>query len=319
MLQTPVVLNIFNRADTAERVLERIALAKPRKLFLIADGPRADRDGEAEQCAAARAIVRRVNWECEVVTRFSQVNLGNRRCLSQGYDWVFGQIERAILLEDDCLPEPTFFRFCEELLERYADDTRVMTVGGDNFQFGRKATDDSYYFSRYHHLWGFATWGRAWKLYDADIKLWPRLRDTPWLLDAIGNEWGVRYWTKIFDDIYAKRFDVWDAQWGFAAWANSALGIVPAVNLISNIGFGAGATTTKRKNPVAELPTAPMDFPLRHPSGMIRNLEADEATFANIFAPVVVPNFYRRLRHATGKRLSPKMLGMIKPLTRHIP
>lgn len=319
MLQTPVVLNIFSRADTAARVFAEIARAKPRKLFVIADGPRADRAGEAEKCDATRAIVERVDWDCEVVKRFSDVNLGNRRCLSEGYDWVFGQVERAILLEDDCLPHPTFFQYCEELLERYADDARVMTIGGDNFQFGRRASGESYYFSRYHHLWGFATWGRAWKLYDVDMKLWPALRGTSFLLDVIGNEWGVRYWTKVFDDVYEKRFDVWDAQWGFAAWANSTLGIVPGVNLISNIGFGAGATTTKDRNPVAELPTQAMEFPLRHPSCMIRNFEADQVTFANIFAPVVVPNLYRRLRHATAKKLPPPMLNLIKPLTRRIP
>ena len=250
-METPVALNIFNRLDTGIAGAGADREARPQRLFVIADGPRPDRPGEAEACAAARGLLQRIDWDCQVITRFSDVNLGNKRCLSEGYDWVFSQVDRVIALEDDCLPDPTFFRFCEELLERYADDSRIMTIGGDNFQFGRKATSDSYYFSRFHHTWGFATWRRAWKLYDRDIKIWPQLRQTSFLLDVLENYWLARDWTKVFDDIYENRFNVWDAQWAFCCWANSTLGIVPAVNLICNIGWGPTATTTKNKGPDA--------------------------------------------------------------------
>ena len=195
----------------------------------------------------------------------SEQNLGNRGGFATGYAAVFEQVEEAILLEDDCLPHPSFFPYCEALLARYRDDERVMTISGDNFHFGARVTPDSYYFSRYPHLWGFATWRRAWRLYDPDIKLWPTLRQTPWLLDTLGNEWAVRYWADVFDRLHAGTLQTWDSQWAFACWANSALGCSPAVNLISNIGFGPTASgTTDTSNPVNALPTEPMELPLRH-------------------------------------------------------
>ena len=139
-MKTPVAFLIFNRPETTARVLEEIARARPPKLLVVADGPRADRPGEADLCRAARAVLSRVDWPCEVLTNFSETNLGCRRRVSSGLDWVFEEVEEAIVLEDDCLPHPSFFPFCEELLERYRADERVMAVSGDNFQQGRRRT-----------------------------------------------------------------------------------------------------------------------------------------------------------------------------------
>src|SRR5512139_3287315 len=171
-LKTPVAFIIFNRPDTAERVFAEIAKARPPKLLVVADGPRANRSGEAEKCAATRAIIDRVDWDCEVLTNFSDTNLGCKNRVSSGIDWVFEQVPEAIILEDDCLPHPTFFRFCEELLERYRDDERIGMISGDNFQLGQKRTDASYYFSRYNHIWGWASWRRAWRHYDREASAW---------------------------------------------------------------------------------------------------------------------------------------------------
>nr|MBA3765731.1 glycosyltransferase family 2 protein [Acidobacteriota bacterium] len=176
-MNVPVALIIFNRADTTARVLAEIAKARPSKLLVIADGPRADHPDDAEKCLAARAAIDRVNWDCEVLTNYSEVNLGCGARPSSGLDWVFENVAEAIILEDDCLPHPTFFPFCAELLERHRDDERVMMISGDNFQFGRKRTQYSYYFSRYTHTWGWATWRRAWRYFDREIKLWPALRE----------------------------------------------------------------------------------------------------------------------------------------------
>lgn len=156
-LTTPVAFIIFNRPDTTEKVFAEIAKAKPPKLLVIGDGPRVSRQGEAEKVAAARSIIQCVDWDCEVQTNFSDVNLGCKRRVSSGIDWVFEQVEEAIILEDDCLPDPTFFRFCEELLARYRHDQRIGMISGDNFQFGSRRNDDSYYFSKYVHIWGWAT------------------------------------------------------------------------------------------------------------------------------------------------------------------
>jgi hypothetical protein len=180
-IKTPVAFLVFNCPDTTIRVFEEIRCARPPKLLVVADGPRADRPGEADKCQAVRAVIETVDWPCEVLKNYSDVNLGCKIRVSSGLDWVFEQVEEAIILEGDCLPHPTFFRFCEELLETYRDDERIGMISGDNFQFGRKRGDASYYFSRYNHIWGWASWRRAWQHYDRNMAIWPKFRDDHWL------------------------------------------------------------------------------------------------------------------------------------------
>lgn len=294
-MKTPVALLIFTRPETTARVFDEISKARPPKLLVIADGPRADRPGEAEKCAATRAVVEKVDWDCEVLRNYSEVNLGCGLRPASGISWVFQNVEEAIILEDDCLPHPTFFRFCDELLGRYRDDERVMMISGNNFQNGKTRTSESYYFSCYPHSWGWATWRRSWQLYDFEIKIWPQLRETSWLLDTLGDEESAAYWRTTFDSL-SGRSDVWDYQWTFACWAQSGLAILPNVNLVSNIGWGEHATHTKTAdNPAGNLPTEAMTFPLSHPTYLVRNREADQFTFEKHFAGWT-PNLYRRLR-----------------------
>ncbi|WP_255427214.1 methyltransferase domain-containing protein [Sphaerospermopsis sp. LEGE 00249] len=276
-LTTPVGFLIFNRPETTARVFEAIRQAKPPKLLVVADGPRAEKLGEAEKCAATRAIINQIDWECEVLTNYSNVNLGCRKRVSSGLDWIFEQVEEAIILEDDCLPHPTFFRYCQELLEKYRDDQRVMMISGDNFQFGRKRTEDSYYFSRYGHVWGWASWRRAWTKYDDSMAIWPRLKNNGWLSKVLGNEQAVSYWTQIFQAVY-DGFNTWDYIWLFTLWANNGLTILPHVNLVSNIGFGSGTHTTMSNSPLANMSVEAMTFPLQHPLVINRNSEADNFT-----------------------------------------
>jgi hypothetical protein len=283
-LNTPVALIIFNRPDTTERVFEQIAKARPRKLLVVGDGPRPAKAGEAEKVAQARAIVEKVDWDCEVITDFATENLGCRRRVSTGIDWVFQMVERAIILEDDCVPSPSFFRYCEDLLERYADEERVFSISGDNFLNRRYPENHSYYFSRYPHPWGWASWRRAWKHYDVTMSAWPGLRDSGWLARQFGTENEVRYWSRIFDAVHAGAIDTWDYQLFFAAWQREALIAVPAVNLISNIGFGLDATHTKFKETGADMAIGQLDFPLRHPAEVSRDIRADRATNDRMFA-----------------------------------
>jgi hypothetical protein len=277
-LKTPVAFLIFNRPETTEKVFAEIAKAKPSTLLVVADGPRTDRPGEIEKCSKTRAIIDRVDWECEILTNYSDVNLGCKRRISSGLDWVFDTVEEAIILEDDCLPDPTFFRFCEELLEKYRDDERIAMISGDNFQFGRKRTEHSYYFSRYPHIWGWATWRRSWLNYDVNMKLWPKIRDGGWLKDFLDDTKNVRYWSEIFEKVHQGKIDTWDYQWTFSCWMQSALTILPNVNLISNIGFGSDALHTKEKNRLAGMKTEPIMFPISHLRYMLRDSQADHAT-----------------------------------------
>ncbi len=300
-MDTAVALIIFNRPDTTRRVFAEIARARPRKLFVIADGPRAQYPTDAEKCAAARAVTEQVDWDCEVLTNYSEVNMGCKLRPSTGISWVFEHVEEAIFFEDDCLPHQTFFRYCAELLERYREDERVMMISGDNFQDGQSRTPYSYYFSRYVHCWGWATWRRAWRYFDVEIKLWPTLRETSWLLDILGDEEAVLYWRSIFDSVFEGRISkAWDYQWLFACWAQNGLAVTPDVNQVSNIGVGDDATHTASGSMI-NLPVAAMEFPLRHPPFMLRHREADQFNFRHVFAqerPGLYPRLKRKLTSA---------------------
>jgi hypothetical protein len=281
-MRTPVAFLVFNRPDCTERVFAEIARARPPKLLVVADGPRADKAGEAEKCIATRAIIDRVDWKCDVLRNYSDTNLGCGRRPSSGLRWVFEQVEEAIILEDDCLPHPTFFHFCEELLDKYRHDERVMHISGNNYFFRENKIPFSYFFSCYCLSWGWATWRRAFQHYDAEIKLWPVLRNTSWLMDVLGDPRAVEHWKKLYDLSHASidNVNTWDFQWLFAAWAHRGLSILPSTNVVSNIGFREDATHTRgATNKLANLPRSEMIFPLKHPPCMVRDKTADQIIF----------------------------------------
>ena len=281
-MNTPVALIIFNRPDTTNQVLAEIAKAKPSKLYVIADGPREDHPEDVEKCSAAREVIEGVDWKCEVIKNYSDVNLGCGKRPATGISWVFDHVEEAIILEDDCVPHPTFLRFCEELLERFRYDERIMMIGGRSNLYDQERTQYSYYFSRLPSCWGWSTWRRAWRHHDMEINLWPSLRDTSWLLDILSDPVEIEFWRNIFDKAYtgAGNVNYWDFQWVFTCWAHNGLTILPTKELVSNIGFGEEATHTKSLNDKrANLPVAEMVFPLKHPPYMVRNREADELRF----------------------------------------
>jgi hypothetical protein len=301
MLNTPVVFLIFNRPHTTARVFEAIRAAQPRRLLIVADGARDGREGEADLVAQTRAIVERIDWNCDVQRLYADANLGCKRRVSSGLDWAFAQCEEAIVLEDDCLPHPAFFRFCEELLVRYRDDERIMGIGGTNYQYGQPRGDDSYYFSRFTHIWGWASWRRSWQLVDVELKLWDEIRAGNWLSYYLYDDRLAAHWGKMFDAVRNGTLDTWDCQWAFASWIHSKLGIVPNVNLISNIGFGADATHTRSRDGMANLPTRAMQFPLQHPQHVIRNTLADR--FTDIVQGGITPTPRERIERAARQRL----------------
>jgi hypothetical protein len=281
-MKTPVALMIFNRPDRTYEVFEAIRQAKPPKLLVVADGPRPDRPEDIAKCAAARAIIDKVDWDCEVIKNFSDPNLGCRIRVATGIDWVFENAEEAIILEDDCIPHPDFFRYCDELLERYRDDERVMHISGNNFWSSQYHHEESYLFSRYTLSWGWATWRRAWQHYDVDMKLWsgmPQQKQQTILEDVLGDEHAAKTWIRIFQDAIA--VNTWDYQWTLTCWLQGGLSILPHVNLVSNVGFDAdathtfSATTTSVDCPQLSISTAAMDFPLKHPHLTIRDLQID--------------------------------------------
>ena len=281
-MKSPVSFFIFNRPDTTARVFEEIRRASPKKLLIVADGPRLDRPSEVEKVVATRAVVEKVDWSCDVLVNYSDVNLGCRQRISSGLDWVFKNVEEAIVLEDDCLPHPTFFRFCDELLDKYKGDDRIMHISGDNFQFGRRRGNVSYYFSRYPHVWGWASWRRAWQYYDVQMKHWSSLENQEELLRNFANPLERRFWKATWNKVYANDIDTWDFQWALTCLSRKSLSIVPNVNLISNIGFGINSTNTVGFSVVANMPTQPIEFPLVHPQHFVRDVVADKIV-GNLF------------------------------------
>ncbi|MGL4501639.1 MAG: glycosyltransferase family 2 protein, partial [Planktothrix sp.] len=248
-MKNAVAFLVFNRPETTQRVFEQIRKAQPLKLLVVADGPRSDRPGESEKCAAVRAIIDRVDWDCEVLKNYSETNLGCKRRISSGIDWVFQMVEEAILIEDDCLPQPSFFPYCEELLERYRDDTRVMHIAGTNLGISGKNTKESYYFSRRTHIWGWATWRRAWQQYDVNMSLWPELKKQNRLIEMVGNQPEAQKKTEIFDKVYGGEIDTWDYQWHFTCLVNGNSSIMPNTNMVENIGFQKDASTHTASRP----------------------------------------------------------------------
>ena len=304
MLRTPVAFLIFNRPDTTATVFEAIAKARPATLLVVADGPRASRPGEEELCAAARAVIDRVDWPCRVLTNFSNHNLGCRGRVSSGIDWVFSLVEEAIFLEDDCLPDPTFFPFCEQMLDRYRMDPRVMHIGGTNFQGTARVSEESYYFSRHVHVWGWASWRRAWRHYDVDMAAWTWARATGRVSDILSTPLERKAFTPLFDRVSRREIDTWDTQWTVACRAQNGLSIVPSKNLVSNIGFRGDAThTSDAGHPVATMRTFPLAMPLTHPTYTVADSVADERTTS-----VFRPSLYRRARS-----LAFRLLHAVRP------
>lgn len=272
-----VLLLVFNRPETTGRVFEAIRAARPLRLYIAADGPRPGRPGEAERCAETRRIVSLVDWPCEVRTLFRDANLGCKRAVASAIDWFFGLEESGIILEDDVWPLPSFFEYCDQMLDHYRDDPRVAAISGCNLVANRFSADASYFFSRYCHVWGWATWRRAWARYDRDMARWPEW-DRAGGLDALFDDPDTaRFWRSNFNRVHAGKLDTWDFQWLFACWASGALCAIPAFNQTLNLGFDADATHTRQELPeyVRDSTPSPLSFPLRHVERVERCVRAD--------------------------------------------
>lgn len=279
---TPILFIIFNRPDTTKRVFGTLRQLKPKHLYVAADGPRLSRPDEKDICQQTRDVIKSIDWPCNLVTLFQSKNLGCKVAEFTAITWFFNQVNQGIILEDDCLPNPSFFPFCSQLLDKYANNPQIMHIGGDNFQ--KVKVKDSYYFSRYSHVWGWASWARAWKHYDVKISSWPKVKHSSTFKKLLPNAIERLYWSQIFDLVYDNKINTWDYQWLYTILVQNGTTIVPRVNLISNIGFGNKPTHTHNKHsPFANLKTHPIQFPLRHPSTIAINTKNDEYTVKNHF------------------------------------
>jgi hypothetical protein len=291
---TAVLFVIFNRPETTRIVFEAIRQARPPRLYVSADGPRPQVDNDEIRCDEARAVIKKVDWPCEVRTLFREGNLGCGKALSSGITWFFDHEAEGIILEDDCLPSESFFGYCQELLCRYRNDTRVMHIGGNNFLRGW--TNDgnvSYYFSLSGHIWGWASWARAWKKYDFSISKFEAIHRMGYFRRFFLNTIERYYRIRKFKQIVASRLDTWDYQWDFARFINSGLAIVPIKNLVKNIGYGTSATHTKEgDHEYGNLEVNDLPLPLSHPPHVIRDRLSDEKYFRVLMSERIISKLW---------------------------
>jgi hypothetical protein len=295
-LKTPILFIVFNRPDTTQIVFNAIRNIRPLRLYVSADGPRPSVASDADRCAKTRKIIEQIDWECDVKTFFRDRNLGCGLGPSTAMNWFFEKEAEGIILEDDCLPSNSFFWFCEDLLERYRNDDRIMHIGGNNFlDSWSNNSEYSYYFSRSGHIWGWATWRRAWKLFDYNMSMYETVKQKGHFDEFFLNWLEKFYRLRKFNATVAKRgnIDWWDYQWDFARFINSGLAIVPSKNLVKNIGFGTDAThTTDKNSKSAGLDSNDIDFPIKHPPFVIRDLEADKKYFSKLIREIALSKLH---------------------------
>lgn len=278
----PILFLTFNRLDTTKRVFETIKEVCPKKLYIASDGPRANVLGEDLKVKEVRDFIEsNIDWECEVKTLFRDKNLGCKLAVSGAIDWFFENEERGIILEDDCLPDQSFFDFCEEMLEKYKDSEEIATISGNNFN-KEKIGEADYYFSKIPHIWGWATWRRAWKKYDVNMSIFPEFKKNGEIKKIWSDKNVQNYWLYILNEVYNNKIDTWDYQLSFSLFMNNSLCICPNVNLVSNIGFGKEFTNTIVSDErVANLKSGRMSFPLANPQE-IKYLERNNDCDNNI-------------------------------------
>lgn len=284
-ITTPVVLIIFKREKYTREVFEAIRGAKPSKLFVIADGGR--NPEEWELCNKTRAIIDNVDWPCEVCKNYSDTNMRTKARVKSGLDWVFSQVDRAIILEDDCVPDQTFFGFCQEMLKKYENDERISMITGDQPVRSWKS-DESYLFSRYFAIWGWATWRRAWKFYDDDMAGWPTHRKNRDLLKSLYHRGAAQNMTDLFNKEFTGKINSWATRWFSGCFWSGSYSIVPSVNLVSNIGVEGVHSSPGINNNV---PLASIDVNnIIHPQQISWNKTYDHAFFDQSFPWQPIPS-----------------------------
>ena len=288
MYTPPILFLIFNRPDTTVQVFERIRQIKPAKLYVAADAPRAERPDEVKRCAEARAVVDRIDWDCELKTLFRDKNLGCKTAVSEAITWFFEQEEYGVILEDDCLPDLSFFPFCEELLIRYKDDERIGHIGGNCFFPGIVKEGLSYDFCSVSHIWGWASWRRVWQNYDVNFSYWEDARkDRNKRKSLFKNLYDEIYFSSFISDTLqgGKGINAWSVQYLFLLRVQNQLSIYPAVNLVTNIGLSSpGAThTVSRKAMKLYVLSGTVSFPLKHPQYVLPDYRIDHITLKKKF------------------------------------
>ncbi len=286
---TPVLFIVFNKPESTEKVFNQIRSIKPKKFYIAGDGPRGHIDGEKDSCEKVKDIVSKVDWECDCKTLFQAENLGCALGVSSAIDWLFQNEEEGIIIEDDVFPDLSFFYYCRELLTKYKDDQRIMGIGGTNFFKSEEINQEySYYFSNESHIWGWATWRRAWKYFDLHAENYKQLIQSKYFKYNFSNYYEYVYKKYVFE-LNFENMSAWSYQWHLARLSQSGLFIAPNTNMIINLGIGdENATNTKKHSKIAhrlesKLKLNSIDLPLKHPTNVMWDRELDSKFFIENF------------------------------------
>ena len=279
-IQSPVLFLIFRRPDTTKRVFERIREAQPPRLYIAADGPRKDRPDEAEKCALTRQIVENIDWPCEVHRLYRDENLGCGKGVSSAITWFFEHEEQGIIIEDDILPHVDFFRYCDEMLEKYKEDKHIHLISGYNFFYEGYCSKVSYYLSDFGSIWGWASWKRVWKTYRYDVNDYSE-KDLVIKIYSRFPPKTAKYYYRLYKLMKYHKIDTWDLQFAMNRIYYDRYSIVPFVNMVENIGFGSSDATHTNTSSYSVNRTIESPYPLRHPSPVMKDLEADRVAIQN--------------------------------------
>jgi len=302
-LNTPILFIIFNRPDLTQKVFDEIKKVQPKQLFVASDGPRNETD--RLKVEKTREIIKQVDWDCQVKTNFSEKNLGCKLGVSSGINWFFKNVKQGIILEDDCLPSQSFFWFCEELLEKYKEDLRIGSISGSNPYDKKTISEKDYFFSKYNRIWGWATWKNRWEYNDVNINFWPKIKSKS-LHYSFLNKDEIILWEKNWDKAYNKSINTWDYQWFLCRSLHFPYTIISTKNQISNIGFGATATHTKKiDSNRADIARHEISFPLAHPDIVCSDYKNDLEAMVSVNYGNKINKIYsmlKKIKHGRSKK-----------------
>ena len=292
-MKSAVLFIIFNRAETTQQVFERIREVKPPKLYIAADGPRDTKTGEAEKCERTRNVVEEIDWPCEVHRMYQKKNLGCGKGVSSALTWFFSHEEQGIIIEDDILPHPDFFRYCDEMLDRYKTDDSIHIISGFNTFYQGYPSDISYYKSNGMQIWGWASWRRVWETYEYDLKKVSRKKLKKNLYNRLPRQ-NAHYILNLYDYMVKVGCDTWDYQFLINQFMFNRYSIVCYKNLTQNIGIGIeDATHTTSVNSLISKHIAASPYPLNHPNPLQTDMNADIVLMRN--GGMIAPSFAKRL------------------------
>jgi len=293
-MKIPIVVVIFNRPDKSKKLYESLSIYKPDTLFIISDGPRKNFESDKEKVIRSRKIFENIDWKCEVFFNKSETNLGCRERIISGLNWVFNKVEKAIILEDDCIPSEEFFIFMENMLDRYRTNIKIASISGSNIISSWNKNKESYLYSKYFTSWGWGTWRDRWQTLDSNLDNLDKIKKTKFLKSYLGSFRAWFYWHYRLDKVKNRKIDSWAIIWAYTNFINEKLHVIPKNNLIDNIGIGTDSTHTKAI-PVPHIPPHKIKnklvFPLIHPINIAPDFIYDHNVENKVFSKSIYNRF----------------------------